>query len=65
MHVDPGEFTFGVPSEKAFAMERMPQGQPLPPFEGRLKALTAAPHRTPTGVAELETALRKVLDSPK
>jgi hypothetical protein len=62
MHVDPGEFTFGVPSEKAFAMERMPQGQPLPPFEGRLKALAAAPQMTPSGVAELETALRKILD---
>jgi hypothetical protein len=58
--VDPDEFTFGVPSEAAFAVDRLPPGRgpfPLPPD---LRPLAGATRFTPDTARELEAGLRRL-----
>ena len=59
--VDPAEFTLGVPSEAAFAVDDLPPGRPAGALPADLRKLAAATRFTPDAARELETGLRRFL----
>lgn len=59
LFVDPGEFTLGVPSEAAFAVDGLPPGRSLGPLPAGLRTLAASTRFTPASARELETGLRR------
>jgi hypothetical protein len=63
LHVDAGEFHFGIASENALATMRLPEGQkefPLPPT---LQQIAGQPRLTPAEALQLEMALRGMLNA--
>lgn len=65
LHVDPKEFTFGIPSSLAFAMIEMPQAQQVLQFPKQLKTTAAAMKFSAERAQALETGLRRLLVEPK
>jgi hypothetical protein len=62
LHVDTSEFNaLGIPSDLAFAMNRLPQGQKQVPLPEDLKALAVQSTFTPATARDLETRLRALL----
>jgi hypothetical protein len=62
LHVDANEFNaLGIPSDLAFAMNRLPQGEKQIPLPDDLKALAAQPTLTPATARDLETRLHALL----
>jgi hypothetical protein len=59
--VDRKEFTLGVPSEAAFAVDRLPRGRAIIAMPPELRPLLRETHFTPQSAAELEIALRQLL----
>jgi hypothetical protein len=60
LDVDAREFTLGVPSELAFALTALPQGQKQIPLTDDWKAVAGQPRLTPALAQFLETKLREV-----
>jgi hypothetical protein len=58
LDVDRKEFTLGVPSELAFALTALPQGQKQIPLPEDLKSVAGQPRLTPASAQFLETKLR-------
>ena len=65
LHVDPKEFTFGIPSSLAFAMLEMPPGRQAFQFPKQLKTTAAAIKCTPESAQALEAGLRRLLAAGK
>jgi len=61
LHVDPDDFFLGIPGEKAFAMERMPQGRQALELPEELTSVAARAEFTPASALALERGLRKLL----
>jgi hypothetical protein len=61
LHVDAGEFSLGVPSESAFALDRIPQGQKRLAVAEDLKPLAGRMRLTEDMAGQLETKLRAAL----
>lgn len=61
LHVDPDEFTFGVPTSKAFARGEMLRGRQALDLPSELKAAAAQSPPTIASAATLEKGLREVL----
>jgi hypothetical protein len=61
LHVDASEFSLGVPSENAFALDRIPQGQKQLAVTDDLKLLAARMRLTEDMAGQLETKLRAAL----
>ncbi|SIN72799.1 hypothetical protein SAMN05444166_0474 [Singulisphaera sp. GP187] len=57
MSVDGQKFTFGIPSDDAFAVARIPQGTPIR-FSPPLSTLASVRHFNAESVAKLETELQ-------
>ncbi len=60
IHVDQRHFAVGLPTERAFAMLRLPEGTPLE-IPDSLRPLVAAPRLVAEQVPELENGLREWL----
>jgi hypothetical protein len=58
VHVMGSEVTFGIPTEQAFSLVRLPQGKPVR-ATSQLARLAATRRFTPANLAELEAALRE------
>ena len=58
---DKGEFTFGVPSEAGFGVDKLPPHKPLKAFPEGLDAIARGPKFTAASAAELEAGLRVML----
>jgi hypothetical protein len=63
LHVDRREFTLGTPTEKAFAMNRLPRGEKQVAFPASLKGLASRTHFSAATAADLEAGLRAALKS--
>jgi hypothetical protein len=61
LFVDRKEFTLGVPSEAAFAVDRLPRGRATIVMPAELRPLLRETRFTPQTAAGLETALRQLL----
>jgi hypothetical protein len=61
MHVDSNEYTLGMPSDIAFAIIRIPQGQKQIIFPDDLKTAAIQPRFTAEGLARMELRLRQIL----
>ncbi len=65
LHVDGREFTLGNPTEKAFAMSRLPQGQKQIDFPASIRAAAAGQKMTAETAGALEAGLRAALKAAK
>jgi hypothetical protein len=65
LHVDSREFTLGNPTEKAFAMSRLPQGQKQIDFPASMRAAAASQKLTAETASDLEAGLRAALKAAK
>jgi hypothetical protein len=61
LFVDPNEFTLGVPSEAAFAVDGLPPGRSLGDLPAALRPLAATTRFTPETARDLEAGLRRFL----
>lgn len=61
LHVDANEFTFGVPSDNAFAMNKVPQGQKQIALADDLKPVAGRMRLTADMALQLETKLREAI----
>jgi hypothetical protein len=61
LHVDANEFSLGVPSENAFAMNRIPQGQKQVPLPDDVKAIAGRSRLSDDLAYRLETRLRELM----
>jgi hypothetical protein len=61
LHVDRREFTLGNPTERAFAMSRLPRGQRQIAFPESIRGLAARPRLSAAMAADLEAGLRAAL----
>jgi hypothetical protein len=61
LHVDAKEFSLGVPSERAFALNRIPQGRKQVALPDSLKVLAGRMRLSQDMAAQLEQGLREVL----
>jgi hypothetical protein len=63
--IDPAEFTVGVPSEAAFAVDRLPPGRPLGELPPGLREVAALSKFRPEDARALEDGVRRMLaDAP-
>ena len=58
---DKDEFTFGVPSEAGFGVDKLPPHKALPAFPKELAAIARGPKFTAESAAQLEAGLRAML----
>jgi hypothetical protein len=65
LHVDANEFTLGIPSDRAFALERIPQGQKQLAMPDDLKQLAGRSRPTAEIAQQIEVKLREVLSQGK
>jgi hypothetical protein len=63
LHVDRREFTLGNPTEKAFAVNRLPRGQKQIAFPEPVRGIAVRPRLSAATAADLEAALRAALKS--
>ncbi len=61
LHVDSREFALGNPTEKAFALLRLPQGQKQLAFPDSIREIAGRQQLTPESAGDLEAGLRGVL----
>ena len=61
---DPGEFTLGVPSEAALAVDRLPPGRPAGELPADVRPLAGKARFSADEAAALEAGLRKLLTRP-
>jgi hypothetical protein len=61
LHVDSREFALGNPTEKAFAIHRLPRGQKQIDFPASIREAAARPRLTAEAAADLEAGLRAAL----
>jgi hypothetical protein len=61
LHVDSREFALGNPTEKAFAISRLPQGRKQVAFPASLREVAARPRLNAETAVELEAGLRAAL----
>lgn len=58
LYVDPNEYTLGVPSNNAYGVRRLPQGERQIPITGELERLCPLERYTVEAAARLDAALR-------
>jgi hypothetical protein len=61
LQVDLNEFTLGVPSERAFAAVRVPQGQRQIAVPEPLQGIAGAPRLSPEAARQLDSGLRQLI----
>ncbi len=61
LNVDPGQITLGIPNDRAFAVDRAPQGTTRFPLTQELARFISRPMYTSETAAQLESALRTEL----
>lgn len=65
IHVDGQQFNFiGIPNEKAFAVEKLPPGKPIP-WTDEAKAIAATVHFDIDSLLRISTALNNMLQAVK
>lgn len=62
IHVDGDEFFLGVPSERAFALEDLPDGKPIP-WTDRAKQVAALPSYNAESLRELAASLNQAFQA--
>jgi hypothetical protein len=61
LHVDPDEFFLGIPSNQAFAMERLPQGRAAIEFSKELQSIASQAEFSAASTQTLDLEMRRLL----